>query len=121
MHVRRGVIWVYEHPPGALELNSALGPTLVSALAGTRDRDQPTQWGQPDGPEPAPEFAQRLRFAHEQWTRLAAGGSEDVARAWFIGGNPRLNEDTPLTAIRGDRWYELSATVSSYLEGGWNG
>ena len=84
----------------ARELNAALGPTLVAALAGTRDRDQPAQWAQPDGPEPGSEFAQRLRFAHEQWGHLTAGEGDDVARLWFIGGNPRFGEDNAVTAIR---------------------
>ncbi|KRF04353.1 hypothetical protein ASH00_14715 [Arthrobacter sp. Soil782] len=105
----------------ARELNSALGPTLVAALSGVGDRELPTRWAQSDGPEPAPECAQRLRFAHEQWTRFAAGESEDAARNWFICGNPRLDEGTPLTAIRENRWQDVSAAVTSYLEGGWNG
>lgn len=103
------------------ELVAALGPTLVASLSGIEDRKLPARWAQPDGPEPAPEFAVRLQFAHEQWTRLAAGEGEETARVWFICGNPRFDEDTPLTAIREGRWDEVSAAVTSYLEGGWNG
>lgn len=105
----------------ARELISVLGPTLVASLSGTRDRELPTQWAQPDGPEPGPEFAQRLRFAHEQWTRLAASEGEDAARNWFICCNPRLDEGSPLKGIREDRWREVSVAVTSYLEGGWDG
>lgn len=37
------------------ELNVALGPTLVAALTGTRDRKLPAQWAAEDGPEPSSE------------------------------------------------------------------
>lgn len=117
------VFWVHDgHPTDRAGTQlSAWSDPLVAALSGVRDRELPTQWAQPDGSEPGPEFAQRLRFAHEQWGLLAAGESEAVARARFIGGNTRLNEDTPLTAIREGRWDEVSAAVISHLEGGWNG
>ncbi|GAH52627.1 unnamed protein product, partial [marine sediment metagenome] len=32
----------------------------------------------------------RLEVAYRAWTTLAAAAGEDVARAWFIGANPRL-------------------------------
>ena len=39
-----------------------------------------------------------------------------MARAWFIGGNPFLNEDTPLTAIREDGHNEVIQAVKAFLE-----
>ena len=50
------------------------------------------------------------------WTRIAVGETEHTARAWFIGGNPLLGEDTPLTAIREDRAREVMAAVRALLE-----
>lgn len=100
----------------ARELNAALGLTLVAALAGTKDRKQPIRWARP-GAEPSPQYVARLKFAHEEWTRLVACETEHIASSWFIGGNPRLNEDTPLTAILEDRRVEVAAAVTSFLEG----
>lgn len=97
-------------------LNAALGPTLVAALSGSKDAKQPIKWAKPDGPTPSPDFQRRLQLAHRTWIRLEPVEGEHVARAWFIGGNPLLNEDTPLTAIREDRPQELDAAVDAFLD-----
>lgn len=44
----------------ARELNDALGPTLVAALTGIKDRKQPSRWASPDGPVPGALSQQRL-------------------------------------------------------------
>src|SRR5450830_1714132 len=89
------------------ELNDALGATLVAALAGSGSRKQPHEWAKPDGPEPRPEAWNRLQFAHQIWTVLKEEEGRDVARRWFIGGNPLLEESTPVMAIREDRHAEV--------------
>lgn len=81
-------------------LIAALGPTLVAGLAGSRDRSAPHEWAKADGPEPSPEALPRLACAYEVWLKVAEAEGDDVARAWFVGGNPRLSDDTPVTAIR---------------------
>ena len=48
---------------------------------------------------------------------LVAEESDHVARAWMIGGNPFLGEDTPLTAIREDRGGAVIAAVQAFLRG----
>lgn len=102
-------------------LNSHLGPTLVAALAGTKDRRQPIRWAKPDGPKLNAASERRVRLAHRVWTALADAESDSVARAWFIGGNPRLEEDTPLTAIREDRSKEVMSALIAFLEDTYDG
>jgi hypothetical protein len=51
------------------------------------------------------------------WTRLEQAEGEHVARGWFIGGSPLLDEDTPLTAIREDRAKDVTAAVAAFIEG----
>lgn len=99
------------------ELNGALGPTLVAGLSGSKDRKLPIRWAKADGPEPRTDAARRLTFAHRQWTLLAAADGEHVARQWFIGGNPQLNENTPITAIREDRHEDVANAVESFITG----
>lgn len=99
------------------ELNDALGPTLVSALVGSKDRKAPIRWAKPDGPVPRDESVRLLMFAHRQWNALADADGDHVARQWFIGGNPLLDEDTPITAIREGRHDEVSRAVQSFVEG----
>lgn len=100
----------------ARQLDSHLGPTLVAALTGATDKGQAIRWAKPDGPEPRPAAVRRLQLAHQVWTQVAAAAGEDVARAWMIGANPLLGEDTPATAIREDRAPEVLAAVRALIE-----
>jgi hypothetical protein len=99
------------------ELNAALGPTLVAGLAGSKDRKLPIRWAKADGPEPRSDASNRLTFAHRQWALLSAADGDHVARQWFIGGNPHLREDTPITAIREGRHGEVADAVESFIAG----
>ncbi|MCK8468742.1 hypothetical protein M0722_16220 [Microbacterium sp. KSW4-16] len=97
------------------ELNAALGPTLVASLAGSRDPKLPIRWAKADGPEPRPQTSNRLTFAHRQWSLLCAADGENVARQWFIGGNPHLAEATPITAIREGLHAEVADAVEAFI------
>jgi hypothetical protein len=41
-----------------------------------------------------------------------------VARAWFIGLNPQLDDDAPADAIREDRLKEALSAARAYIAGG---
>ena len=101
----------------ARQLNSRLGPTLVAALTGATDKARAIEWAKPDGPEPPHDAARRLVLAHRVWAQVAAAESDDITRAWFIGGNPLLGDHIPLTAILGDRGPDVMAAVRAFLEG----
>jgi hypothetical protein len=98
------------------QLNAHLGTTLVAASTGTKDRGLPLKWAKPDGPMPREEAQRRILFLHRVWRQLAEAESDHVARSWMIGGNPLLDEDTPVTAIREDRYKEVAAAVTAFLE-----
>ncbi|MFP3464746.1 hypothetical protein [Leifsonia sp. SIMBA_070] len=98
-------------------LVAGLGPTLVAAMTGSKDRKLPSKWARPDGPEPGDDFQRRLQFGHRAWTALVLNENEHVARAWFIGGNPLLGEATPITAIREDRGADVMRAVDAFLAG----
>ena len=82
------------------QLNSALGATLVAALAGSKDPKISYKWARTDGPEPKPEAQARLQLAHRAWTAVSSVEGEHVARLWFIGANPWLGEVSPIEAVR---------------------
>ncbi|MEC5150577.1 hypothetical protein [Cryobacterium sp. GrIS_2_6] len=63
----------------------------------------------------------RLQFAYEQWTKLVEAEGEHVARAWFIGANPWLDYDTPITAIREDRFKETGHAVQAIIDDTFSG
>jgi len=100
----------------ARQLNAHLGATLIAAVAGTPDRKLPVRWAKSDGPHPGSDYERRLRLAHRLWSEIAAAEGDHVARAWFIGGNPLLEEDTPITAIREDRAKQVTAAKDAFLE-----
>ena len=102
-------------------LNGSLGGTLVASLAGSKDAKLPYRWAKADGPAPKNEAMRRLQFAYEQWTMLAEAEGEHVARAWFIGANPWLEYDTPITAIREDRFKDTGKATQAVLDDSFSG
>ena len=99
------------------QLNTGLGPTLVAVLAGGNSRKQPYEWARAGGVEPRPAAWNRLQFAYQVWTALTAVEGPDVARRWFIGGNPLLGESTPVIAIREDRHADVRQAVQAFIDG----
>lgn len=77
-----------------------LGATVVATLAGVRDRKLPYKWAEHDGPTPRAAALSRLQTAHRAWLLVSDADSPHVARAWFIGANPRLDEHSPVMELR---------------------
>ena len=98
-------------------LNSHLGPTLVAALANVRDRKLPSKWAQAEGPELRSESWSRLQMAHRVWTLISDAESDHVARAWFIGANPRLGEVSPVLKLREGALSEVMSAARAFVEG----
>jgi hypothetical protein len=101
----------------ARQLVAHLGPTLVATMAGVRDRKLPHKWASEGGPTPRPEALQRLQVAHRAWSAVAIAEGEDVARAWFIGANPRLDEVPPYMAIREGEFHKVMAAAAAFVDG----
>lgn len=99
----------------ARQLVGSLGPTLVAALAGVRDRKLPHKWASPNGPTPRPESLTRLQVAHRAWTTVSDAEGDNIARAWFIGANPDLDETPPYLAIRDGRYAMVMAAATSFV------
>ncbi|ERI35323.2 hypothetical protein M707_22360 [Arthrobacter sp. AK-YN10] len=98
------------------QLNSALGATLVAALAGSKDPKISYKWARTDGPEPKPEAQARLQLAHRAWTAVSSVEGEHVARLWFIGANPWLGEVSPIEAVRDLRSKEVMDAAVAMTE-----
>ena len=99
------------------QLTSHLGPTLVALLANVRDRKLPHKWSQATGPEPRPEAKKRLMAAHRIWALLSDSENDYTARNWFIGANPRLQEQSPVEWLREGRIPEVMAAARAFAEG----
>lgn len=99
------------------QLVSQLGMTAVSFLAGAKDRKQAAKWQQADGPEPRQEAAKRLMAAHRAWQMVATTENDYVARNWFIGANPRLDELAPIEALREGSVKQVIDAATAFTQG----
>ncbi len=98
-------------------LNVALGETLVAVLAGAEASKLASGRAQAGRPQPGAASAKRFRFCYEQWKTVADAEGDDLARAWFIRGNPWLGDDTPVNATRNDKCDEVSMAVHALISG----
>lgn len=90
-----------------------LGPTAVSLLAGAKSSKMSSRWAHSDGPVPRTEAQRRLLAAHRAWEQISLAENDYVARNWFIGANPRLDERSPLEVLRdGDDQAVLTAALA---------
>lgn len=99
------------------QLNSALGATLVAALAGSKDPKISCRWARTDGAVPLPDAQARLPLAHRAWTAVSRVEGEHVARLWFVGANPWLGEVSPIEAIKEMRARDVMAAALAMTEG----
>lgn len=107
----------YEPHELVRELNEGLGTTLVAALAGSKNRAQPYEWAKAGGSTPRAAAWNRLQFAHQIWRDVEEAEGAGVARRWFIGGNPLLSEQSPISAIRDDRHAEVRRAAQAFVDG----
>lgn len=102
-------------------LNTSLGGTLVSALAGSADSKASHKWAKDAGPQPRSEAVKRLVFAYEQWQKVSEAEGEHVARVWFIGASPWLGYDTPVNAIREGRLQDVANAAQALIDDAFSG
>ena len=96
------------------ELVGNLGPTLVAVIAGTRNRDDVPDW-ELDVSSPDDDQLDRIGAAWDVWNLVSADAGDDIARAWFIGANPRLGE-SPAVALGKGRLDEVRSAAGAFLE-----
>ena len=102
-------------------LNAALGPTMVAAAAGAKDRGAPTRWAKADSSPINTKFEMNLRMTYRAMKAISEAENVHVARAWFIGANPILDEDTPITAIREGRHRDVVRAFTAVVNDEWAG
>lgn len=98
-------------------LQEALGQRLVAFMAEVSDSKQVGRWAQ-GTQAPREEAERRLRAAFQIFHFLLAEESPHVIRAWFIGMNPQLDDDSPAEAIRDGRLKEALAAARAFVAGG---
>jgi hypothetical protein len=109
-----------ETPVVVQELCDVLTSKLVAALAGVKDPGQVRKWAR-GVLEPTQPAEQRLRFGLDVIQELEGSLGRKVAQAWALSINPRLNYQSPIQAIREDRFQEVAAAAKALLEEGYDG
>ena len=101
----------------ARQLVAHLGPTAVSYLAGAKDRRSATNWSKAGNQTPRDPARARLLTAHTAWGLIAEADNEYVARNWFIGTNPRLDDRSPIEALRDGELDRVAAAARAFAAG----
>jgi hypothetical protein len=86
-------------------LVDCLGASTVAAIGGVNETRAVNRWMEKSGREPQRPHV--LRFALQIASMIAAESDSDVARAWFQGSNPHLNDQVPAVLLRNRPLHEL--------------
>lgn len=98
-------------------LHDALGAKLVAYLAGVTDPKAVADWAGGIRP-PRRGAEERLRTALHVFRLLEEADSVHVARAWFIGLNPLLDDEAPASALREGRLRDVLVAARSFNQTG---
>ncbi|WP_331742767.1 XRE family transcriptional regulator (plasmid) [Streptomyces sp. NBC_00868] len=97
-------------------LQEQFSQRVVARLAGIEDPKQVGRWSRGlNGPRFDSEF--RLRTAFQVFRYIEECENRHVARAWMMGMNPQLEDESPLLAIADERFKEVMAAARSYRQG----
>lgn len=96
-------------------LQGALGQKLVAYTVGAATPKSISRWASGEQ-SPRPDKELRLRNAFQVFHLLTAAVSREMARAWFVGSNPQLDDQSPADAIRAGRVREVMSAARMFAE-----
>jgi hypothetical protein len=99
-------------------LQDLLSRRLVAYIANVKDAKTVSRWAKGEGGAIRYESEQRLRTAYEIALLLRVFDSPRVIKAWFIGLNPQLGDESPADSIREGRLQEALAAARAFVTGG---
>jgi len=89
------------------ELVALLGLTVVALIGGVSETRAVQQWMSGRKPQ-RPNV---LRFALQLATMIAAQADGEMARAWFEGSNPHLDDATPALMLRNSELVDVQGPL----------
>jgi hypothetical protein len=98
-------------------MQEVLGQKLVAYIAGVSDPRTVSRWASGDR-TPRGEHEQRVRCAYQIFQLLLAEEAPHTVRAWFLGINPQLDDESPADSIRKDMCREVLVAAKAFLAGG---
>jgi hypothetical protein len=97
-------------------LVAAFGKHVVAAIFG-KDTRTIERWLKP-GTQLKVEEERRLRDAFQVFSLIEEADDAHVARAWFIGMNPELEDDSPIERLAAGNARAVLAAARSYVNAG---
>lgn len=101
----------------AASLQDLFGQRLVAFIAGVKDPKRVGQWAAGQS-KPRPEAEEQLRSTFQIAQLLLSEEGPHTVRAWFIGMNPQLDDESPAEALRDGHRKDALAAAKAYLAGG---
>lgn len=102
------------------DLVNALGDKLgtrLLAVVTAKDDSTVSRWKRGET-KPTESTVQTLRTAYQVFDLLGDVESDPTIRAWFIGMNPQLDDDSPAEALAEGHGREVMAAARAFLAGG---
>jgi hypothetical protein len=99
-------------------LQDALGQKLVAHMVGVEDPKTVGRWASEKRLPQDPVVEQKLRAAYQVFRLLATQESPHTVRAWFVGLNPELDDESPAVAIHEGRMRDVLVAARAFLAGG---
>ncbi len=96
-------------------LQDVLGTRLTAHIAGVADPKMVGRWI--EGTKPAQAREKKLRDTLQIFKVVMNAEDEFVARSWFIGMNPNLDDEAPADAIREGNAKDALAAARVYANG----
>ncbi|MET7935347.1 XRE family transcriptional regulator [Streptomyces sp. NPDC005322] len=97
-------------------LQENFGQRLTAFIASIEDPKQVGKWCSGHN-SPRIDSELRLRAAYQVFQMITRAENCHTARAWMIGMNPQLEDDSPVQAIADDRHKDVMAAARSYIKG----
>lgn len=98
-------------------LQDVLTRQLVAYMCDVKDPKTVARWATGER-NPSNKIEGRLRAIYQIFEILQAEESPHTVRAWFIGMNPQLDDESPATAIREGREKDVLVAARSWIAGG---
>ena len=99
-------------------LQDALGQKLAAFMVGVDDPKTVGKWAAEKHVPRDLEVERKLRDAYLVFRLLLTKESPYTVRAWFVGLNPQLDDESPATAIRDGRTRDVLVAARAFLAGG---
>ena len=93
---------------------------MVSALAGSIGPQHARAWVAGSA-VPGPAAERSLGAAYSAWCAVSEAEGDAVARTWFTGANPWLDDESPVDALRRGRLAAVARAAEAVVEDSFTG